>query len=170
MGSGISTKYGKTYFYRLKEDEPPAVSEKSYEYSYQDTHTIESHNDDEVIMFCEDMISRKPYKDSSYFQNLANTAQHFEMNPNGTFGKPSRGTNVYVIQSENPMNSAMSFYSELSEGGVCSYTPNRHGIITSLGDGKSVLFRPYPTTEGSPVVEIATQTGKLFQKYHFIPR
>lgn len=170
MGSGISTKYEKTYFYKLKEAEPLTVSEKSYEYSYQDTHTIESHNDEKVIRFCEEMVSRKPYEDSSYAQNLASTAQHFEMNPNGLFGKPGSSSNIRVIESDNPMNSAMSFYSELSEGGDCFYTPNRHGVVTSLRDGKNILFRPYPTTEGSPAVEIRIQTGKLLQKYHFIQR
>ena len=92
------------------------------------------------------------------------------MNPNGTFGKPGSSSNIRVIESDKPMNSAMRFYSEISEGGVCSYTPNNHGVVTGLGDGKSILFRPYPTTEGSPAVEIRIQTGKLLQKIHFIQR
>ena len=92
------------------------------------------------------------------------------MNDKGTFGKPGTGKDVWLIESDNPMNSAMSFYSELSEGGVCSYTPNRHGVITTLGDGKNILFRPYPSTEGSPAVEVRIQTGKLFQKFHFMER
>ncbi len=170
MGSGISTKYEKTYFYKLKDEEPLISSEKTYGYNINDSHTIESHNDEEVIKFCEDMVSRKPYEDSSYAQNLANTAQHFEMNDKGTFGKPGSGKDVWLIESDNPMNSAMSFYSELSEGGFCFYTPNRHGVITTLGDGKNILFRPYPRTEGCPAVEVRIQTGKLFQKFHFMER
>jgi len=129
-------------------------------YEVADSHTIDSQNVEKVIKFCEEMVHRKPYEESSYSQNLANTAQHFEMNEQGLFGKPGEGKNVRLIESDNPMQSAMSFYSELSEGGLCSYTPNHHGVISILDDGKSVLFRPYSTTEGSPAVEIRIQTGK----------
>lgn len=170
MGSGISTKYEKTYFYKSSEAEPQSVSESAIEYGTADTHTIESHNDERVIKFCEDMVSRKPHEESGYAQNLANTAQHFEMNDNGSFGKPGTGSNVWLIEADNPMSAAMTFYSEMSDGGVCSYTPNMHGVITRLGDGKNIIFRPYPKTEGSPAVEIRIQTGKLFQKYHFMQR
>lgn len=170
MGSGISTKYEKTYFYRLKEDEPLIVAEKTYEYDYQDTHTIESHNDDEVIRFCEEMVSRKPYEDSSYAQNLANTAQHFEMNENGLFGKKGIGKKVRVIETDNPMKSAMNFYSEISEGGLNQYVENHHGIKAFLSDGVDVLFRPYPKTVGSPAVEVKLSLGELIQKIHFVQR
>ena len=109
MGSGISTKYEKTYFYRLKDEELLSVSEKQVEYNTTDTHTIESHNDEKVIKFCQAMVSRKPYEDSSYAQNLANTAQHFEMNDKGFFGKPVKGKKVWLIESDDPMQSAMNF-------------------------------------------------------------
>lgn len=170
MGSGISTKYEKTYFYKLKDGESLTVAEKPYEYNCQDTHTIESHNDDEVIKFCEEMVSRKPYEDSSYAQNLANTARHFEMNPNGTFGKPGRGQNVTVIESDSPMHSAMNFYSEMGEGGQMKYLRNHHGIQSKLMDGTDVTFRPYPKSEGSPAVEIRICLESLIRKIHFIQR
>lgn len=171
MGSGISTKYGKTYFYRLNnKDGNDIVSEDANQYEKTVSHTIDSHNDEKVIKFCEEMVSRKPYEESCYSRNLTNVAQHFEMNEKGAFGKSGAGKNVWLIESDSPMDSAMFFYSELSEGGLCSYTPNQHGVISVLGDGKSVMFRPYPTTEGSPAVEVRIQTGKLFQKYHFLQR
>ena len=170
MGSGISTKYENTYFYRHNEDELLTVSEKSYEYNVHDTHTIESHNDGEVIKFCEDMVSRKPYEDSSYAQNLANTAQHFEMNPDGTFGKPGSGANVNVIESDSPMHSAMNFFSEMSEGGQMKYLSNHHGIQSSLMDGSDIVFRPYPKSEGSPAVEVRIRFESRIHKIHFIQR
>ena len=170
MGSGISTKYEKTYFYKLKDEEPLSVSEKTYEYNTTDTHTIESHNDGKVIKFCEEMVSRKPYEDSSYAQNLANTAQHFEMNDKGFFGKPVKGKKVWLIESDDPMQSAMNFYKEISEGGITSYTENRHAVISKLKDGINVLFRPYPRTEGSPSVDIMLSIGDFIRKIHFIQR
>ncbi|MGX8685220.1 MAG: hypothetical protein ACSW73_00170 [Spirochaetales bacterium] len=170
MGSGISTKYEKTYFYKLNDDEPLSVSEKTYEYNVNDTHTIESHNDEEVIKFCEDMVSRKPYEDSSYAQNLANTAQHFEMNEMGLFGKKGVGKKVRIIETDNPMNSAMNFYSQISEGGLNRYVENHHGIKAFLSDGVDILFRPYPKTIDSPAVEIKVTLGELIQKIHFIQR
>ena len=171
MGSGISTKYEKTYFYKLKDEEPLSVAEKQFEYNTTDTHTIESHNDEKVIKFCEDMVSRKPYEDSSYAQNLANTAQHFEMKANGKFGEPGGSKGVQIIKTNNPMESAMNFYSELSEGGFTEMTPNHHGIRTLLNDGFDVTFRPYSSIEGSPAVDICiTELGKRIQKIHFIGR
>jgi len=170
LGSGISTKYEKTYFYKLKEDNALSVSEKSYEYIVHDTHTIESHNDNEVIEFCKDMVSRKPFEDSSYAQNLANTAQHFEMNDKGFFGSPGQGKNVWVIESEEPMHAAMNFYREISEGGITDYTENHHGVITMLKDGINILFRPYPKTDGSPAVDIMLSIGDFLKKIHFIQR
>ena len=170
MGSGISTKYEKTYFYKLKDEEPLTASEKTYEYNVNDTHTIESHNDEEVIKFCEEMVSRKPYEDSSYAQNLANTAQHFEMNSDGTFGKPGRGPNVTVIESDSPMHSAMNFYSEMGEGGQMKYLNNYHGIQSKLMDGTDVTFRPYPKSEGSPAVEIRICFETIIRKIHFVQR
>jgi len=133
-------------------------------------HTIESHNDEEVIKFCEDMVSRKPYEDSSYAQNLANTAQHFEMNDKGFFGKLGNGKNVWVIETEDPMHAAMNFFREISEGGVTSYTENHHAVISMLRDGINVLFRPYPKTEGSPAVDIMLSIGDFLRKIHFIQR
>jgi len=170
LGSGISTKYEKTYFYKLKDEEPLTASEKTYGYNVNDTHTIESHNDEEVIKFCEDMVSRKPYEDSSYAQNLANTAQHFEMNDKEFFGKPGNGKNVWVIETEDPMHAAMNFFREISEGGVTSYTENHHAVISMLRDGINVLFRPYPKTEGSPAVDIMLSIGDFLRKIHFIQR
>lgn len=170
MGSGISTKYENTYFYKRKDEEPLTASEKTYEYNVNDTHTIESHNDEEVIKFCEDMVSRKPYEDSSYAQNLTNTAQHFEMNPNGTFGKPGNSSNIRIIESDNPMNSAMRFYSEMGEGGQMKYLPNHHGIQSRLMDGTDVTFRPYPKSIGSPAVEVRIRFESLIHKIHFLQR
>ena len=170
LGSGISTKYEKTYFYKLKDDELLSVSEKTYEYNVNDTHTIESHNDKDVINFCEDMVARKPYEDSSYAQNLTNTAQHFEMNEDGLFGKKGLEKKVRILETHNPMNSAMNFYSEISEGGLNEYFGNHHGIKAILNDGVEVSFRPYPKTEGSPAVEVKVTLGELIQKIHFVQR
>lgn len=170
MGSGISTKYEKTYFYRSSEAESQSVAESAIEYGTADTHTIESHNDERVMRFCEDMVSRKPHEESSYAQNLANTAQHFEMNENGFFGYPGEGQKVWVIESESPMDSSMVFFSEMGEGGKIGYLSNYHGIKSSLSDGTDVLFRPYPKTEGSPAVEIRINFEKHAHKIHFVQR
>lgn len=171
MGSGISTKYEKTYFYRLKEkDGDSIVSEKGNRYECSDTHTVEFYKEEAVMKFCEGMIKRTVYEESSYSRNLLNVSQHFEMNKQGYFGRTGEGKKVRVIETDKPMDSAMHFYSEISEGGATSYTDNHHGIVSQLGDGIDVYFRPYPKTLGSPAVEIKVCFGELIQKIHFIQR
>lgn len=62
-----------------------------------------------ILKFCEEMVSRKPYEESCYSRNLTNVAQHFEMNEKGAFGKSGAGKNVWLIESDSPMDSAMFF-------------------------------------------------------------
>ena len=163
MGSGISTKYEKTYFYSkdtyVNQNEEPKedwlVSEDSPKYDAgTDTHTIEYNNDEKVKKYCEDMVRRKPNPKSNYTSNAKETSQYYEMNKQGFFGKRSTGEKVWTIESDNPMETAMDFYSRISDGGITGYLENHHGIETKLGDGTVTYFRPYPKTEGSPVVEI----------------
>ena len=182
MGSGISTKYEKTYFYskgtytnqyeeKEESKEDWLVSEDTPKYSAgTDTHTIEYNNDEKVKKYCEDMVRRKPNPKSNYTSNAKETSQYYEMNKQGFFGKRSTGEKVWTIESDNPMETAMDFYSRISEGGRTGYLGNHHGITSSLGDKTRITFRPYPKTEGSPSVEIKLTYENLRQKIHFIKR
>ena len=86
------------------------------------------------------------------------------------YEKPGNGKNVWIIETEEPMHSAMSFYREISEGGITSYSKNHHAVISKLNDGISVLFRPYPKTEACPAVDIMLSIGDFVRKIHFIQR
>ena len=179
MGSGISTKYEKTYFYSkdtyTNQNEEPKedwlVSEDTPKYSAgTDTHTIEYYNDEKVKKYCDDMVRRKPNPKSSYTSNAKKTAQYYETNKKGFFGKRSTGEKVWTIESDNPMETAMDFYSRISDGGVTDYLGNHHGIETKLRDGSKTYFRPYPKSEGSPAVEIKLPHEDFKRKIHFIKR
>jgi hypothetical protein len=182
MGSGISTKYEKTYFYskgtytnqyeeKEESKEDWLVSEDSPKYNAgTDTHTIEYYNDEKVKKYCEDMVKREPKLESNYTSNAKKTTQYYETNKKGFFGKRSTGEKVWTIESDNPMETAMDFYSRISEGGRTGYLGNHHGITSSLGDKTRITFRPYPKTEGSPSVEIKLTYENLRQKIHFIKR
>ena len=182
MGSGISTKYEKTYFYskgsyrNFKEGKEESggdwlVSEDTPKYNAgTDTHTIEYYNDEKVKKFCNDMRSREPYNGSSYSKTASKTSSHFEIDEDRFFGKKRKGSKVRTIESDNPMETSMDFYSQISEGGITDYLDNHHGIKTELDDGTFITFRPYPKTEGSPAVEIKNDIEGFFQKIHFIKR
>ena len=116
------------------------------------------------------MVRRKPNPKSSYTSNAKKTAQYYETNKKGFFGKRSTGEKVWTIESDNPMETAMDFYSRISDGGVTDYLGNHHGITSFLGDKTRITFRPYPKTEGSPSVEIKLTYENLRQKIHFIKR
>ena len=76
MGSGISTKYEKTYFcskgsytnqYEEKVEfkEDWFVSEDTPKYNAgTDSHTIEYNNDEKVKKYCDGMVKRKPEKEA----------------------------------------------------------------------------------------------------------
>ena len=182
MGSGISTKYEKTYFYSKGsytnqyegKEEPKEdwlVSEDTPKYNAStDTSTIEYHNEDNVTKFCEDMLSREPLDDARYSKTATATSSNYEMDERGFFGKKSKGRKVRTIESDSPMETAMDFYSRISEGGKTKYFDNHHGIETKLGDDTRISFRPYPKTEGSPAVEIKNSIKGFSQKIHFIKR
>ena len=170
MGSGISTKYENTYFYTPEmSDDCIVLSECATSYSV-DTHTVEYGSDDRVLKFCDDMVARPPDAESTYQRNLVRTSRDYELNEEGFFGKSSKGTNVYTIESDNPMSSAMDFFSKISDGGATDYLPNRHGIRSFLGDRTETIFRPYPKTEGSPAVSIRIDFERIAHKIHFIKR
>ena len=170
MGSGISTKYENTYFYTQEpSDDYLVFSEHASSYS-GDTHTVEYGSDDRVMKFCDDMVARPPDAESTYQRNLVRTSRDYELNEEGFFGKSSKGTNVYTIESDNPMSSAMDFYTKISDGGRTEYLSNRHGIKAVLGDDTETIFRPYPKTEGSPAVSIRIDCERIAHKIHFIKR
>ena len=168
MGSGISTKYENTYFY-TRDEEDLFVSERTERYTGDDTHTIEYNNDEKVMRYCDEMVSREPDATSSYTDNALKASQNFELNEQGFFGKRSQ-QDVWTIDSEDPMSSAMDFYSKISDGGATEYLPNRHGIQTELCDGTKTFFRPYPKSEGCPAVEIRFSMENVMRKIHFIKR
>lgn len=178
MGSGISTRYEKTYFYskslykRNKEPkEDLLVSENSLQYNAStDTHTIEYHNDEKVKKYCNNMVKRKPETGSNYTSNAKKVSQYYKTNEDGFFGETSIGKKVWTIETDNPMETAMDFYSRISDGGITDYLDNHHGIEALLGDGTKTYFRPYPKTEGCPVVEIKLHHENFKRKIHFIKR
>ena len=182
MGSGISTKYEKTYFYskgtytnqyeeKEESKEDWLVSEDSPKYDAgTDTHTIEYSNEEEVTRFCNEMNLRNLEVTNDYSQNEVVISQHFKVNEQGLFGTRSKNGSVRIIESNEPMRTAMEFYSEISKGGKTSYLANHHGIATKLKGDFEVYFRPYPKSEGSPVVEIKNIVDGFAQKIHFIKR
>jgi hypothetical protein len=182
MGSGISTKYEKTYFYskgtytdQYEEKEESKddwlVSEDAPKYNAgTDTHTIEYNNDEKVKKYCEDMVKREPKLESNYTSNAKKTSQYYKTSGDGFFGEASNGKKVWAIKSNNPMETAMDFYSRISDGGVTNYLDNHHGLKTQLGDNTQTFFRPYPKSEGSPAVEIKINFEKVSHKIHFIKR
>ncbi len=125
MGSGISTKYEKTYFFS-----------KGSNFNFYE---------------------EKEESEKDWFVA--------EDSP-----KYNAGNDTHTIESDNPMETAMDFYSNISEGGATGYLENHHGIETKLGDGTVTYFRPYPKTEGSPVVEIKINFERIPHKIHFIKR
>ena len=116
------------------------------------------------------MVKRKPEVGSNYASNAMKTSQYYKTSGDGFFGEASNGKKVWAIESDNPMETVMNFYSRISEGGRTGYLGNHHGIETKLGDGTVTYFRPYPKTEGSPVVEIKINFEKVSHKIHFIKR
>ena len=169
MGSGISTKYENTYFYTQESSDDYLVfSERASSYS-ADTHTVEYGSDDRVMKFCDDMVARPPDADSTYQRNLVRTSRDYEFNEQGFFGKRS-GKKVWTVEADDPMESAMDFYSKISDGGATDYLENRHGISSYLGDKTEAIFRPYPKTEGSPAVSIRIDFERIAHKIHFIKR
>ena len=169
MGSGISTKYEKTYFYTPEmSDDCIVLSECATSYS-ADTHTVEYGSDDRVMKFCDDMVARPPDAESSYQRNLVRTSRDYNLNEQGFFGKRS-SQKVWTVEADDPIGSAMDFYSKISDGGATDYLPNRHGIRSSLGDKTETVFRPYPKSEGCPAVEIRFNLERAIRKIHFIKR
>ena len=169
MGSGISTKYEKTYFYTPEmSDDCIVLSECATSYS-ADTHTVEYGSDDRVMKFCDDMVARPPDAESSYQRNLVRTSRDYNLNEQGFFGKRS-SQKVWTVEADDPIGSAMDFYSKISDGGATKYLENHHGIVSRLSDDVDTFFRPYPKSEGCPAVEIRSSLKNVMRKIHFIKR
>ena len=169
MGSGISTKYEKTYFYTPEmSDDCIVLSECATSYSV-DTHTVEYSSDDRVVKLCDDMVVRPPDADSTYQRNLVRTSRDYELNGQGFFGKRS-SQKVWTVEADDPIGSAMDFYSKISDGGATKYLENHHGIVSRLSDDVDTFFRPYPKSEGCPTVEIRINLERAIRKIHFIKR
>ena len=84
---------------------------------------IMNHNEDNVTKFCEDMLSREPLDDARYSKTATATSSNYEMDERGFFGKKSKGRKVRTIESDSPMETAMDFYSRISENKVFRQPP-----------------------------------------------
>lgn len=155
MGSGISGKYELRIY-----DDSVQVSE-SFERRYDDNY-IES--------FCREKIETAQIKGSSIDENYLKVKEKYPLRAGGNLGDKGNTSGINVYKSDNPMQSAMEMYSDLSYGGRTVFTKNKHGIQTIFEDESFILFRPYTSTYESPAVEISVVNSKYFrnQKVHFI--
>lgn len=155
MGSGISAKYElRTY------DGSMQVSE-NYERCY---------DDDFIESFCREKIETAQIKGSSLDENYLKVKEKYPLRAGGNLGEKGKTSGINVYKTDNPMQSAMEMYSDLSYGGRTEFTKNKHGIQTIFEDESFILYRPYTSTYGSPAVEISVVNSKYFrnQKIHFI--
>ena len=116
------------------------------------------------------MLSREPEEGATYSRNMVDTALHYEMDEKGLFGKPGSGRNVRVIESDDPMGTAMDFFSKISEGAKTDIMNGGSALFCNLNDGVRINFRPYSSTPGSPAVDIHMEMPDRWQKIHFIMR
>ena len=155
MGSGISAKYELC----------------TYEDSLQENESYERHYDDDYVeSFCREKIETPPVKGSSLDENYLMVKDKYPLRAGGNLGEKGKTSGINVYKSDNPMQSAMEMYSDLSYGGRTEFTKNNHGIQTVFEDESSILYRPYTSIPGSPAVEISVVNSKYLrnQKIHFI--
>ena len=157
MGSG----FGAIYDLKSSSGEK-SVSEKSLRFYSEKDERLES--------YFQRMLSRKQEEDASYSRNMISTAQHYEMNEKGLFGKPGKSRDIRIISSEDPMGTAMDFFSKISEGAKAETMNNGSALYCNLNDGVRINFRPYSSTPDSPAIDICIKVLDKIQKIHFVLR
>lgn len=129
-----------------------------------------SEEDTRLDDYFQKMLSRKTDEEATYSRNMVDTARHYEMDENGLFGKPGSGKNVRIIESDDPMGTAMDFFSKISEGAKTDTMNGGSALFCNLNDGVRINFRPYSSTPGSPAVDIHIEMLNRLQKIHFVLR
>ncbi len=86
------------------------------------------------------------------------------------FGKRGEGRYVRIIESEDPMGSAMDFFEKISNGAKIGTMNNESALYCHLNDGVRINFRPYSSSPGSPAVDIHIVQMDKIQKIHFVLR
>ena len=88
----------------------------------------------------------------------------------GKFG--SRGKNVQIILSREPIKDSREFYDIISKGGNKTKLSNGKGDRADFNDGTTIIYRVITSTKGSPAVDIkvvSKSKGEIStQKIHFI--
>lgn len=157
MGSGLSV------IYDIKSScGEMGVSEMTDEYA--------SNRDSRLKDYFSRMLSRKTDEEATYSRNVVDTAFHYEINDNGLFGKRGEGRYVRIIESEDPMGSAMDFFEKISNGAKIGTMNNESALYCHLNDGVRINFRPYSSSPGSPAVDIHIVQMDKIQKIHFVLR
>ena len=101
MGSGISAKYELC----------------TYEDSLQENESYERHYDDDYVeSFCREKIETPPVKGSSLDENYLMVKDKYPLRAGGNLGEKGKTSGINVYKSDNPMQSAMEMYSDLSYG------------------------------------------------------
>ena len=92
----------------------------------------------------------------------------------GYFGVPGQGRDfVRNIVSDNPSETAKTFYDKMAHGGKESEMSNGKGYVTKMKDGTIVSYREVSSSDGSPAVEINIRKSDAhgdikYQKIHFV--
>jgi len=157
MGSGLSAIYELKFSCGAM-----VVSEKA------DNSALK--RDGRLDDYFDRMLSRRTDEEATYSRNVVDTALHYEMDDNGLFGKPGKGRDVRVIESYDPMGTAMDFFEKISEGAKIKTMNDDSALYCFLNDGVRINFRPYSSTPGSPAVDINIKLVDKIQKIHFVLR
>lgn len=109
---------------------------------------------------------------SQVLSNLKSLKKLFPLSPGGYFGKIGKSGKVRVIESDDPVRTAKSFFNLASKGGTVVKDKKAGMTRVYFKDGSYVTMRLYTSTNGSPAVELNLNTShstvKPFQKIHFI--
>jgi len=112
-------------------------------------------------------------------ENVGALRERFAFNENtgyfGVRGKSGKG-NIRNIASDNPAQTAKSFYDIAGNGGIEEKLSNGKGFRVSMKDGSIITYREVSSSDGSPAVDIhiiseSDDTGGVrTQKIHFVKK
>ena len=111
-------------------------------------------------------------KDYAVFHGgFGKTKGSYKYNSNsGKFG--SKGKNVQIISSNNPIKTSEDFFKKISKGGIKSKLTNGKGDRVDFTDGTTITYRLITSTKGSKAVDIIvvskSEGGISTQKIHFV--
>lgn len=100
--------------------------------------------------------------------NLSSVTERYPITKTGYFG--TKGKNVRVISSRDPVLTSQDFYSRISKNAVIHVLPNGKGTKAVFADGTTITHRVITSTPGSPAVDINIKSPGIIkkQKIHFI--